>query len=405
MNIGIIREGKNPPDKRVALLPEQCRELLDKFPRAALWVQPSSVRCVPNEAYQREGVPLAEDLRHCDVLLGIKEVPVGQLIPEKTYFFFSHTLKKQKYNQSLLRVVLDRRITLIDYECLTNLQGERIIAFGRFAGIVGAYNGLLTYGRRYGLFSLQPAHACFDLAHLREQYGKIRLPPIKIAVTGGGRVGRGAMEVLDELGLRKVLPADFLRLDYPTAVYTQLNSRDYHEPPEGLAWDGTDFRRNPQRYRSCFLPFTQAADVLITTAYWHPQAPALFTAEDTRRPDFRIRVVADVSCDVDGAVPCTIRSTSVADPVFDYNPETGSEDPPYSGLRNITVMAIDNLPCELPRDSSGFFGRQMIDNVMPHFFNGDPEGVLRRARVTENGRLTDSFAYLSDYAGVLEVKQ
>jgi len=404
MKIGILREGKVPPDKRVALLPDQCQELMHKFPNVSIFVQPGSVRCVPDAEYLQAGIPLSEDLSGCDVLLGIKEVPIDQLIPNKTYFFFSHTLKKQKHNQPLLRAVLEKNITLIDYECLTNEHGERIIAFGRYAGIVGAYNGLLTYGKRYGLFDLKPAYECFDLTHLQSEYSRIKLPPIKIVMTGGGRVGKGAMEVLDALRIRKVTPADFLKERFAESVYTQLSSRDYHTEQANREWDNADFHRNPQHYASSFLPFAHMADMLIATAYWHPQGPRLFTAEDTAQPDFRIRVIADISCDIDGSIPCTIRSTTIAHPVFDFNPFTGQEDPPFSGERNITVMAIDNLPCELPRDASGFFGRQIIDNVMPHFYNNDVEKVLQRARMTQNGKLTELFTYLSDYAGVAELK-
>jgi alanine dehydrogenase len=404
MKIGIIREGKVPPDKRVALLPEQCRELMQRFPQVSFLVQPSSIRCIQDAEYLEAGIPLTEDLSQCDVLLGIKEVPIHQLIPNKTYFFFSHTLKKQRHNQPLLRAVLDKNITLIDYECLTNTKGERIIAFGRYAGIVGAYNGILAYGKRYNLFQLTPAHECFDLKHLQEEYRKIKLPPLRIVLTGGGRVGRGAMEVLNDLRIRQVSPKDFLNTNYQEPVYTQLSSRDYHTPLAGKDWNNEDFHRNPQKYRSRFLPFAQKADMLIATAYWHPEGPTLFSLEDTMQPEFRIRIIADISCDIDGSIPCTIRSTSIASPVFDFNPFTGKEDAPFSGKHNITVMAIDNLPCELPRDASYFFGQQLINNILPQFFNGDAEQVLQRARMTHQGRLTDDFAYLADYAGTAEVK-
>ena len=257
MKIGIIREGKVPPDKRVALLPDQCRELMQTFPQVSFLVQPSPIRCIQDQEYQEAGIPLSEDLSQCDILLGIKEVPIYQLIPDKTYFFFSHTLKKQKHNQPLLRAVLDKNITLIDYECLTNTKGERIIAFGHYAGIVGTYNGMLTYGKRYNLFQLTPAHECFDLNHLQEEYRKVKLPPIRIVLTGGGRVGRGAMEVLNDLHIRQVSPTDFLNTSYQEPVYTQLSSRDYHVPPEGTEWNNEDFHRNPQKYRSRFLPFAQ----------------------------------------------------------------------------------------------------------------------------------------------------
>lgn len=406
MKIGIIREGKNPPDKRVALLPEQCRELVELFPQISIVVQPSEVRCVKDTEYAAAGFPLEEDLSHCDVLLGIKEVPIQQLIPNKTYFFFSHTLKKQKHNQKLLRAVLDKNIMLIDYECLTNEREERIIAFGRFAGVVGAYNGIMTYGKRYHLFNLLPAHECFDLAHLMTEFKKVKLPPIKIVMTGGGRVAKGAMEVLDAMHIRRVDPVPFLNETFDEPVYTQLSSRDYHSyqhqgQPQSIEWNPQDFYKNPQHYQSRFFQYANTADLLITTAYWNPSAPVLFTKEQMRSPEFRIRIIADISCDIDGSIPATIRSTTIEDPLFDYNPFTEKEEKPFSGDNTITVMAIDNLPCELPRDASGFFGRQIIQNVMPHFFNGDSESVLERATMTKGGRLTERFSYLSDYANTI----
>ena len=396
--IGLIREGKTPPDKRVALTPKKCVEAQASFPGLRVVVQTSAGRSYADQEYRDLGLEVRDDLTACDVLMGVKEVPIDQLISGKTYFFFSHTVKKQPANRQLLRAVLAKHITLIDYELLTNAQGERIVAFGRYAGIVGAYNGLLTYGRKHGLFALKAAHECVDMDDMQEEFFKVKkLPPIKIAVTGSGRVAQGALEVLDRMGIRRVSVYDYLYISYNEPVYAQLRSSDYNRRRDGRVWDTADFHKNPQEYESTFGHFLPVTDLLIACAYWHPAAPKLFTEADTQRPDFRINTIADVTCDVNGSVPTTKRSSTIADPAFDYHPATGALEPPYSRPENITVMAVDNLPCELPRNASRDFGRQLIDMVLPHLLGPDAEGIIARATIARHGELTERYQYLADY--------
>ena len=399
LKIGLLREGKTPPDRRVALTPKKCVEAQATFPGLKIIVQSSPLRSYADQEYRDLGIEVRGDVAGCDVLLGVKEVPPHLLLPGQTYLFFSHTIKQQPANQPLLRAVLAKGITLIDYELLTNERGERVVAFGRYAGIVGAYNGLLTYGRKHGLFALKPAHECVDLDDMQEEFFKVKaLPPVKIAVTGTGRVAQGALEVLGRAGIRRVSVYDYLYHDYREPVYAQLCSSDYNRRRDGRVWDTPDFHRNPQAYESTFGLFVPVTDLLIACAFWHPAAPRLFELEDTRRPDFRINTIADVTCDVHGSVPVTQRSTTIAAPAFDYDPATGALAPPYSGPRHITVMAVDNLPCELPRNASRDFGRQLLDNVFPHFFSGDAAGVLARATIAKAGQLTERYAYLAEYA-------
>jgi NAD/NADP transhydrogenase alpha subunit len=399
MNIGIIREGKVPPDKRVALLPHQCSEVMQRFPEIKLFVQPSLVRCVADEAYQSAGIPVIEDLSHCDILFGIKEVPVSQLLANKTYFFFSHTVKKQKYNRHLLQTILKKNIRLVDYECLTDTETnrQRIIAFGRYAGIVGGYNAFWTYGKKYGLFDIKRAHTCYNMAEMQREYAKIQLPAVKIAITGSGRVGKGVIDVLQQLQITEVTPQEFLQKQYDKPVYTVLQSRDYHLSIDSLEWNSQHFHQNPHKYTSQFYPYAKQADILITSAFWHPQAPRLFSKEDMQRADFRIRVIADISCDVDGSVPCTVKTTTITDPVFDYAIATGEVQAPFSHPDNITVMAIDNLPCELPYDASAYFGEQLINSVLPLLLHTDPDKVIDRATITRDGKLTAYYQYLQDF--------
>ena len=398
LTIGLIREGKTPPDKRVPLTPKKCVEAQAAFPGLRIVVQPSPIRSYADQEYRDLGLEVRDDLHDCDILMGVKEVPIAQLIPNKTYVFFSHTVKKQPANRQLLREVLKKNITLIDYELLTNAQGERIVAFGRYAGIVGAYNGLLTYGRKHGLYDLKPAYQCVDMDDMQEEFFKVKqLPPIKMAVTGSGRVAQGALEVLDRMGIRRVSVYDYLYLNFNEPVYAQLRSSDYNRRRDGRVWDTQNFHQHPAEYESAFDKFLPVTDLLIACAYWHPAAPLLFSEADTRRPDFRINTIADVTCDVSGSIPTTKRSSTIAEPVFDYNPATGELEPAYSRPANITEMAVDNLPCELPRNASRDFGRQLIDKVLPHLLGDDAEGVVARATIAKGGHLTQHYQYLADY--------
>jgi len=399
--VGLLREGRTPPDRRVALTPKKCVELQATYPGLRVRVQPSPERAYTDQEYRDLGIEVAEDMLPCDLLLGVKEVPIAELLPGKTYLFFSHTVKKQPHNQALLQAVLRKHITLVDYELLTNAAGERIVAFGRYAGIVGAYNGLLTYGRKHGLFDLKPAHLCVDMDDMQEEFFKIKtLPPIKIAVTGSGRVAGGALEVLDKMGLRQVSVHDYLHRDFRTPVYAQLRSPDYHYRRDGRAWDTAHFHQHPEAYGSDFARFLPLTDLLIACAYWHPASPRLFSEDDTREPDFKINTIADVTCDVDGSIPLTKRASTIAVPAFDYNPATGQLEAAYAQPTNITVMAVDNLPCELPRNASRNFGRQLLDQVMPHLLGGDAAGVVARATIAKDGQLQPRYEYLADYAGL-----
>jgi alanine dehydrogenase len=400
--IGLIREGKTPPDKRVPLTPKKCVEAQATFSGLQVVAQSSPIRSYKDQEYRDLGIEVRDDVSDCDVLMGVKEVPIDQLIADKTYLFFSHTVKKQPANRKLLQAVLQKNITLIDYELLTNERGERIVAFGRYAGIVGAYNGLLTYGRKHGLYDLKPAYQCVDMDDMQEEFFKVKkLPPIKMAVTGSGRVAQGALEVLDRMGIRRVSVYDYLYLTFNEPVYTQLRSSDYNRRRDGRVWDTQNFHQEPQAYESTFDKFLPVTDLLIACAYWHPAAPLLFTEADTQWPDFRINTIADVTCDVDGSVPVTKRASTIADPAFDYNPATGELELAYSRPANITVMAVDNLPCELPRNASRDFGRQLLDNVLPHLVGNDAEGVIARATIAKGGKLTERYKYLADYVAGL----
>ncbi|MBL7863609.1 MAG: alanine dehydrogenase [Cyclobacteriaceae bacterium] len=397
IKIGLIREGRIPPDKRVPFTPLQAEEIVQRFPSVSMICQTSPVRCFQDKEYEELEIPIHTSVEDCDILMGIKEVQIPDLIANKTYFFFSHTLKKQPHNKQLLQEVLKKKIRLIDYEALKDSQGNRLVAFGRFAGIVGAYNGLMTYGQRFGLFSLRRAFECFDINDLKLELRKVALPPIKIALTGAGRVAKGAMETLDTAGIRKVSSAEYLTKTFDEPVYVQLSSADYHVRKEGGHFNREEFHQSPGKYASTFPAFTKVTDLLLAGAFWNPQAPVLFTSADMRSPDFRIRVIADITCDINGSVPSTKRATSIADPLYDYDPATEDLHPAMSNPGFVTVMAIDNLPCELPRSASEEFGRDLIDRILRPLLIEDPEHVIARATIADNGNLTKYFEYLRDY--------
>lgn len=398
VTIGLIREGRVPPDKRVPFTPLQAEEIVQRYPNVILLAQSSPVRCFKDAEYAELNIPVVSTVNDCDILMGIKEVQIPDLIANKTYLFFSHTLKKQPHNKKLLQEILRKKIRLIDYEALKDIQGNRLVAFGRFAGIVGAYNGILTYGKRFNLFNLRRAHECFDINDLKLEIRKFQLPPIKIVLTGAGRVAKGAMETLDTAGIRKVSPAEFLGKNFEEPVYVQLGSADYHVRKEGGHFNRDEFHREPGRYRSTFSEFTKVTDLLLAGAFWNPAAPVLFTEADMREAGFRIKVIADITCDINGSVPSTKQATSIDDPLYDYDPQTGKLHPPMSDPSYVTVMAIDNLPCELPRSASEEFGHDLIDRILRPLLVEDPEGVIARATIADKGELTSHFAYLRDYA-------
>lgn len=396
MKIGLLREGKIPADKRVALSPKQCLEVLKQYPGLVLVVQPSPIRKFTDQDYLDLGIILQEDLSDCDVLIGVKEVPKKDLIPHKTYFFFSHTIKEQPYNKSLLLKMLSLNIRMIDYEVLTNEKSKRLIGFGRYAGIVGCYNGFLAYGKRTGSFSLKPAYLCEDRKEMEIELQKIQLGPIKIILTGSGRVGHGILELINILGIRQVSPDEFLNTLFDEPVFVHLNTLDYNKRIDGKPSSKSDFYTNPGSYQSDFLKFAKTADMFVAGHYYAAGSPFLFTREDAKSKEFKIRTVADVSCDINGPIACTIQPSTIQNPIYGYNRFTELIDD-YTKPDVIAVMAVDNLPCELPKDSSKDFGAELIKHILPCLLVNDPHKVIERATICENGTLTEQFSYLKSY--------
>ena len=401
MKFGIIKEGKNPPDKRVVLTPQACKALKETFKELEIIVEKSGNRTFADQEYVNNGVEVTNDVSSADVLLGVKEVPIEALIRNKKYFFFSHTIKKQPYNRDLLRAVLDKNIELYDHEVITNQKEIRLVAFGRYAGIVGAYNAIRTFGIKNKSFKLPKAQELADQKELIEELKKITLPNIKIVLSGKGRVSNGSKEMLDGMGLKEVTVEDYLNKTFQEPVYCQIDVLDYNKRNDGKVIDMYDFFNHPEAYQSDFFRFAKASDMYIAGHFYATGAPYIFTREDAKSKDFKIRVVADISCDIDGPVASTLRASTIADPVYGYDRLLETEVD-FMDPEAIAVMAVDNLPNELPRDASQGFSENFVTYVIPAFFNGDKDGILERGRMTQNGKLTSRYQYLDGYVKRLE---
>jgi alanine dehydrogenase len=398
MLIGLIREGKTPPDKRVPLTPKQCASIMENYPETKIVVQKSPIRAFKDKEYAELGIELREDLKDCDVILGVKEVRVEDLIPNKHFFFFSHTIKKQPYNRNLLQAVIDKKIKLTDYEVLTNDKGLRLIGFGRYAGVVGCYNGFRTYGLKHNLYSLKPAHECEDRKEMEGELSKVKLPnDTKIVLTGFGRVGHGAREILSLLPIEEVTPADFLSKDFEKPVFAHLNVDDYNEREDGGTFDRRGFYKDGRGHRSTFSRYLACADMYIACHFWKDGSPYIFTREDLKAATVKTSVVADISCDIDGPVACTLRPSTIADPIYGYDPLMEKEVP-MDAQGAIAVMAVDNLPCELPKDASEDFGSEFIKCILPALLGDDPTEIIERGSETNHkGELNPPYHYLKDY--------
>ncbi|HEV3414481.1 MAG TPA: NAD(P)-dependent oxidoreductase [Puia sp.] len=396
ITIGLLRESKVPADNRVALTPAQCKWIQKNALEIRVLVQTSSERCYSDKEYRSAGVEVRDELGDCDILFGIKEVPVKELLPGKTYLFFSHTKKKQPYNQEMFRAILEHKITLIDYECLEHDDGQRILGFGFFAGVVGAHNGIMAYGLRTGGYTLGRVLRQQSFRELIHTYFGLRLPQIKVVVTGSGRVAHGAVEVMNLLEVVEVEPDEFLEREFRYPVFTQLKGSDLYEHVRSGGYKREDFHHHPQDYRCKFLPFSRKADILMNGIYWERTMPRLFEWEDLARDEFRIRTIADITDDKEGSVPCNLGDASMEEPVYGVDRVSRERTAAYLP-GSVDVMAIGNLPNELPRDASRYFGEQLIKHVLNDLLRGGST-IIDRATMVRQGELTAPYQYLADYA-------
>ena len=396
MKFGIIRERKNPPDRRVVFSPEKLSEFKKKFPTSVIKVENSLIRVFSDDAYLNRGFEVSSNISDCDVFIGVKEVPIEALIPNKKYFFFSHTIKKQPYNRKLLQAIIDKNIELYDHEVIVKDNGMRLIGFGRYAGIVGAYNGFRAIGLKKETFSLPKAEKLANKQELINQLNEIILPNIKILLTGNGKVAYGAKEILDGMNIKQVSVKAYLFDTFNEPVYCLVDVLDYNKRIDGQVINNRDFYNYPEKYESNFMRFASVTNFFIAGHFFGDGSPYLFNRIDAKSTEFKIQFVADISCDIDGPVASTIRSSTIADPIYGYDP-VSEKEVSFKDDSAIVVMAVDNLPCELPKDASEGFGDLFLEHVIPSFFNNDKDGVLERAKMTENGKLTKRFSYLQEY--------
>jgi hypothetical protein len=305
----------------------------------------------------------------------------------------------QPYNKLLLQTIIKKNITLVDYECLEHEDGQRILGFGFFAGIVGAHNGMMAYGKRSGKFELGRVYVQKNFRELIHTYFGLKIPSIKIAITGSGRVASGILEIMNLMDIKEVEPDEFLTRKFSYPVYVHLKGANLYEHKITGTYNREDFHHHPEDYRSSFHPYTTETDLLINGIYWDNRAPRLFEWEDINDPAFSINTIADITDDVNGSVPCNLGDVTIEDPVYGVDKITRKRTAPYLKNGSIDVMAVGNLPNELPRDASQYFGEQLIKYVLEDLVKGG-SAIIDRATMVDKGRLTNNYSYLSEYAGL-----
>jgi saccharopine dehydrogenase (NAD+, L-lysine-forming) len=402
LKIGLIREGKIPQDNRVALTPLQCKWVQENKD-ISITVQTSQIRCYTDVEYKNLGIEVKEDLSDCDILFGIKEVPLDMLIPEKTYFIFSHTRKLQPYNQKLLQAILAKKITLIDYECLEHEDGTRLIGFGFFAGVVGAHNGMMAYGNRTGNFSLGRVYEKKNFQELIHTYFGLKIPLIKIAVTGSGRVAHGILEIMNLMEIHEAEPDEYKTTHFSYPVYVHLKGENLYVNKLTGKYNRKEFHEHPERYQCLFSDYLSETDILLNGVYWQQNIPRLFEMEDMKSESFRIKTIADISDDRNGSVPCNLGDNTMEDPVYGVDKITGARTAPYLP-QSVDIMAVGNLPNELPRDASRYFGEQLIKFILDDLISGGSK-IIEDATIVKNGKLTPDYQYMHSYADQLDVQK
>ena len=399
MIFGLIREGKTPPDKRAVLNPDQCATLIAQG--HSVYVEPSTIRCYPDGDYAAVGCTLTSNLESCDVLLGVKEVPVDQLHPGATHFFFSHTYKEQPYNRGLLKACLQKNVRLIDWELLKK-DGQRLIGFGYYAGLVGAYEALRGFALQEGQPELTPAASLGWVNALKSTLLAHPKGPWRIVLTGKGRVAHGAQEMLLAGGFQQVEPEEFLTLQNAhKPTFTVLDCEHYVARKDGQVFDIKDFYAHPEAYQSSFFPYACAADLYLPCHYWAENSPVFFTPTEAQDPAFSLKFIGDISCDIAGPIPSTVRPSTMAEPFYAWDATTGTEVA-LGTPGSIGVLAVDNLPSAVPGDATTGFGEQFLAGILPALLNGDQEGILDRATETWKGALHGRFTALSSYVHALD---
>ena len=403
-NIGIIRESRND-ENRTPLVPEHIKKYKESNPNINFIIQPSNSRCFSDEEYELCGAKINENLNECSIIFGVKEIDPNILINNRTYLFFSHTFKinKQqknieKHKKDLLLSILNKKITLIDYENIRGKNGTRCLGFGRFAGIVGCYNTLNLLLKVLGKQSLASAYKINDYERLVLNLKNLYFPKTKILVTGDGRVAKGVIELLNLTNIKAVSKKDFLEKKFDQPIFCNLETKDYVTNNSSTNFNLEHFINNPQDYSSSALQYLKETDILISAHYWDPSSPKIFENEDLKDLQ-NLKIVGDITCDINGSVPTTIRSTTIEEPNYwieRYNLKEIDEN-----NDGIAVMAVDNLPSELPRDSSTEFSEGIINEVLPFLLKED-DGRILNGTITTDGSFLEKYNYLNNYININE---
>ena len=395
LQIGILKESKIN-DSRVAFTPKQCKAIEATYP-IKFYVQKSDHRCIPDKDYLKNGIDVVDSLENCQILMGIKEVHPETILPKKTYIIFSHTKKLQSYNRNMFQTFIEKKATLIDYECLEYVDGTRILGFGFFAGIVGAHNGLMAYGIRTNTFNLNRVYKQREYKYLISNYFGLKIPPIKIVVTGSGRVSKGIIEIMNLLDIKEIDEHDFIKHNFTYPVFLHLKGDSLYKRISDHEYDRIDFHSNPEKYYCTFSSYLPFCDILLNGVYWNEKIPQLFSIEQLKAHNC-LTTIADITDDFQGSVPCNLGEGTIENPVYGYDLIKGLKSEPY--LPNtIDIMAVGNLPNELPKDSSFYFGEQLFKNIIPILQNEDSP-IIKKATILKNGVITPHFAYMKDYASL-----
>ncbi len=398
VKIGILKEEKVKTDMRVPFTPDQCKFLQEKF-NIKIYCQSSKKRCFSDNEYRRKNIEVLKDISNCDIFFGIKEIDENKIISGKKYFFFSHTIKKQKYNRDMIKEIVKQKVTLIDYECIKDKQGKRLVAFGKLAGIVGAYNAILGYGKKLKIYKLKRCFQFKNYNKLKRKIKQIKLPKMKIVVLGNGKVAKGCIEILKEFNIVEINRSQLKNKQFQHPVFCQLTSKDYYIRNDNNSFSKKLFYNNPTDHKSNFEQYFDSIDILINATYWNEKIPKIFTLNEMKTKTFKIKLIADISCDIKGLIPCTLKSTTIESPFYDYNPSKNEIQKEFESDKNVTIMAIDNLPSELPVDASIDFGNQLIKHVINPLitkYNKNRE-ILSNATITKNGKLTPKYLYLKHF--------
>ena len=398
VKIGILREEKVKTDMRVPFSPDQCKFLQEKF-NIKIYCQSSKRRCFSDNEYRKKNIEVLKDISNCDIFFGVKEIDENKIISGKKYFFFSHTIKEQEYNRDMIKEIVKQKVTLIDYECIKNKEGKRLVAFGKLAGIVGAYNAILGYGKKLKNYKLKRCFEFENYNELKKNIKQIKLPKMKIAVLGNGKVAKGCIEILKEFNIVEINRSQLVNEQFQHPVFCQLIAKDYYIKNDDNSFAKKLFYNNPTDYKSNFEQYFNSIDILINATYWNEKIPRIFTLNEMKSKKFKIKVIADISCDIEGLIPCTLKSTTIESPFYDYNISKNEIQKEFESDKNVTIMAIDNLPSELPVDASINFGKQLIKNVINPLLNKEDKNRenLINATITKNGKLTPNYLYLKNF--------